>query len=330
MNNQNVEDFNSITARIGSTYCEPTFENLYRDSLMVEVSRVVKAEQREELNLASVSSSKGKGEIWRQENLHLTSDRFHNDFPRIKDWMLKRFQKISDKTEILMKEEPDLFSTDTFDLSSISNSMIVGTDILLTGDSLSSSDGGYVDRYNAYLENDKIQQAKMKAQSEKVQAFKEDPDFHVYDFIQVPFLHGFLNYMNPISKYLSYKAQDGKEKWIVQIMENYNINLFLKYCSDNHLHNNAHASKYLEDFKLNKKKGIVKKKDPAIDEEEFIAEIVELAVIIPDADPSQIEPQESPQYHEKVNLVRNNKRVTRSSMTSISPTKTSSNKKKVK
>ena len=70
MNNQNVEDFNSITVRMGSEYSEPTFENLYRDSLLVEVCRVVKSDQREELNLKSVSSSKGKGEIKRQENMH--------------------------------------------------------------------------------------------------------------------------------------------------------------------------------------------------------------------------------------------------------------------
>ena len=70
-NNLNVELFNSLIARVGSEYAEATFPHLRRDSLLVQVSYDIKSEQREELDLGKISSSKGKGEIRMQETFHL-------------------------------------------------------------------------------------------------------------------------------------------------------------------------------------------------------------------------------------------------------------------
>ena len=121
MNNQNVEDFNSLVARIGSKNSQTSFQSLFNDSLLVDINRTIKDAERIQLGRKDITSSKNKGEIKKQENTHLEK-RYEKDNAEVKKWLQKHFTKIQKCT-------PTALSTDMlekFTEYSIKSSMNIG------------------------------------------------------------------------------------------------------------------------------------------------------------------------------------------------------------
>jgi hypothetical protein len=286
-NNLNVELFNSLIKRIGSEYAEATFDNLRKDSLKVQVSYDIKSQERSELDLHSISSSKGKGEILMQETLHIDNERLKFQIPDIKLWLKNHFTFLSQTQNDLARELEDtedsgLFRID-FNKYSISGMVSLGESILVGH----IDKPGYLKRYFDYLEEDKRLQSDRANVSEDVSTIKSSKDFFALNMLNVPYHKSFLHNTEPTIRY-PYKSKDTKEDNVCQILQTSTFKDFCKFCEEESLDTNQDAEIFLDNIievkKLTSKKDLNVTKD--VEGEQ--AESLQNDILIQQASPKKI------------------------------------------
>lgn len=238
MNNQNVEDFNSLVSRIGSKNAEASFENLKNDSLLVEVNTKIKSSEREQIGLKTISSSNFRGEIIKQENFHLTQTKSQDDKPATKLWIKNHFNKLNEAAANCD------YSVDT-EKFSIASSILKGSEIL------TKEKVGEIDKYYDYLEKDKVIQEKVRQSRDARDAvYDNNTDYHILNskLISVSMLQGFILFLNPNSKNLPYSSLN-KAQLVKKIIDVSSIEDFIAFLSENNINSRDSADAYLVHLK---------------------------------------------------------------------------------
>ena len=265
MNNQNVEDFNSLVSRMGSKNSEATFDNLKNDSLLVEINGRIKRSEREKIGLKTITSSKLKGEIVKQENLHLTQAKSQEDKGAIKEWIKKHFMKLDSLAKGGNVLPPNKFS--------IASSIEKGCEELNTT-------GGIIDKYHDYLEKDKALHEKVEqSRTAGKDIYDNNKDYHVLNskFISTTMLQGFILFLNPNTKNLPYSKLH-KDQLAKKIIKESSIEEFTKFLVDNNINSNDTATVHLDKLKQLKKerngiKRVTNEQGDIDDEEDLIYDL---------------------------------------------------------
>lgn len=236
MNNQNVEDYNSAVQRIGSPNAEASFATLHRDSLLVEISYNVKEVELEAITKDIPDNceiiNRSRGEICKQENMHKNS-KYQRDFDKIKIWIVNHYEKLN----MICNQMKSPLEAE-FNQYSIDSSIIIGCEKL-------NGTNGIIDKYNDYLEKDRIN--RLRAATNSTNPYENNPDYYALLAMTKDYLIGFLLTMNPTCK----KIPDGtKVDLIKHILEKYNIEEFISYVCENNLHTSVDAKKCLDELKL--------------------------------------------------------------------------------